>query len=112
MLEGVTIVDPAATYIEPGVRVGRDTVIHPGVQIGGATEVGSGCTIESNAVIRGCRLGNGIHVKTGSVMTDALLHDGVAVGPMAHLRPAIWWGGLLLVLGAFYCYHFAPGRSK
>jgi len=31
---------------------------------------------------------------------------------MAHLRPAIWWGGLLLVLGAFYCYHFAPGRSK
>ncbi len=87
MLDGVTIVDPAATYIEPGVRVGRDTVIHPGVQIGGATEVGSGCTIESNALIRGCRLGNGVHVKTGSVMTDALLHDGVAVGPMAHLRP-------------------------
>ena len=87
MLDGVTIVDPAATYIEPGVRVGRDTVIHPGVQIGGATEVGSGCTIESNAVIRGCRLGNGVHVKAGSVMTDALLHDEVAVGPMAHLRP-------------------------
>lgn len=31
---------------------------------------------------------------------------------MAQLRPAIWWGGLLLLLGAFYCYHFAPGRSK
>ncbi len=31
---------------------------------------------------------------------------------MASLRPAIWWGGLLLALGAFYCYHFAPGRSK
>lgn len=87
MLEGVTIVDPAATYIEPGVRVGRDTIIHPGAQIGGGTEIGSGCTIESNAVIRECRLGNGVHVKAGSVMTDALLHDGVAVGPMAHLRP-------------------------
>ncbi|RII28917.1 MAG: bifunctional UDP-N-acetylglucosamine diphosphorylase/glucosamine-1-phosphate N-acetyltransferase GlmU [Geobacter sp.] len=87
MLEGVTIVDPAATYIEPGVRIGRDTVIYPGAQIGGATEVGSGCTIESNAVIRGCRLGNGVHVKTGSIMTDAVLHDAVAVGPMAHLRP-------------------------
>jgi hypothetical protein len=31
---------------------------------------------------------------------------------LAQLRPAIWWGGLLLLLGAFYCYHFAPGRSK
>jgi hypothetical protein len=31
---------------------------------------------------------------------------------MAYLRPAIWWGGMLLVLGAFYCYRFAPGRSK
>ena len=31
---------------------------------------------------------------------------------MAHLRPAIWWGGLLLVLGVFYCIRFAPRRSK
>jgi hypothetical protein len=31
---------------------------------------------------------------------------------MAQLRPAIWWGGLLLLLGAFYCYRFAPPRSK
>jgi len=31
---------------------------------------------------------------------------------LAQLRPAIWWGGLLLLLGAFYCYHFAPGRSR
>ncbi len=31
---------------------------------------------------------------------------------MARLRPAIWWGGMLLLLGAYYCYHFAPGRSK
>jgi hypothetical protein len=31
---------------------------------------------------------------------------------MANLRPAIWWGGLLLLLGAFYCIRFAPRRSK
>jgi hypothetical protein len=30
----------------------------------------------------------------------------------AHLRPAIWWGGLLLLLGAFYCFHFAPSRTR
>jgi len=87
MLEGVTIIDPAATYIEPGVRIGRDTVIHPGVQIGGATEIGSGCTIGPHAVINGCRIGNSVQVKAGSVMTDSIIHDEVAVGPMAHLRP-------------------------
>lgn len=31
---------------------------------------------------------------------------------LAYLRPAIWWGGMLLLLGAFYCYHFAPGKSR
>ncbi len=31
---------------------------------------------------------------------------------LAQLRPAIWWGALLVIWGAFYCYHFAPGRRK
>ena len=31
---------------------------------------------------------------------------------LANLRPAIWWGGMLLLLGAYYCFHFAPGKSK
>jgi hypothetical protein len=30
----------------------------------------------------------------------------------AHMRPAIWWGGLLALLGGFYCYHFAPAKTK
>jgi bifunctional UDP-N-acetylglucosamine pyrophosphorylase/glucosamine-1-phosphate N-acetyltransferase len=38
-------------------------------------------------LIRGCRIGNGVIVKAGTVMTDSILHDAVAVGPMAHLRP-------------------------
>jgi hypothetical protein len=31
---------------------------------------------------------------------------------MAYLRPAIWWGGMLLLLGLFYCHHFAPGKTR
>ena len=87
MLAGVTIIDPDNAYIEEGVKIGADTVIHPNVHISGATTIGSGCVIEPSVVIRGCTIGNGVTIKAGSVMTDSILHDSVAVGPMAHLRP-------------------------
>jgi len=104
MLDGVTIVDPAATYIDRGVSVGRDTTIHPGVYLSGETRIGEGCTIERGAVIKGstlgngcvvepgavirsCRLGSRVMVKAGTVMEDAVIHDHTAIGPMAHLRP-------------------------
>jgi bifunctional UDP-N-acetylglucosamine pyrophosphorylase/glucosamine-1-phosphate N-acetyltransferase len=87
MLAGVTLVDPATTYIDAGIDIGRDTVIHPNVQISGATTIGARCTIEPSVMIRDCRLGDDVTIKSGSVLTEAVLHDRVAVGPMAHLRP-------------------------
>jgi bifunctional UDP-N-acetylglucosamine pyrophosphorylase/glucosamine-1-phosphate N-acetyltransferase len=87
MLAGVTIIDPETAYIEERVEVGMDTVIHPNVHISGPSVIGSGCIIEPSVVIRGCRIGNGVTVKAGTVMTDSILHNAVAVGPMAHLRP-------------------------
>ncbi|WP_298438260.1 bifunctional UDP-N-acetylglucosamine diphosphorylase/glucosamine-1-phosphate N-acetyltransferase GlmU [Geobacter sp.] len=104
MLDGVTIVDPAATYIDRGVVAGRDTTVHPGVHLAGETRIGSGCIVESGAVIKGStlgdgcvvepgavirnsRLGNYVVVKAGTVMEDAVVHDHAAIGPMAHLRP-------------------------
>ena len=87
MLDGVTLIDPATAHIEEGVRIGRDTVIYPNVQISGATEIGSGCLIEPGVVIRACRLGDNVTVKAGSVLSEAVVHEEVAIGPMAHLRP-------------------------
>lgn len=87
MLEGITIVDPCATYIEEGVTIGRDTLIYPGVQISGATTIGTDCVIEAGAVIRDCRLGDRVTIKAGSVLAESLIHEEVAIGPMAHLRP-------------------------
>jgi bifunctional UDP-N-acetylglucosamine pyrophosphorylase/glucosamine-1-phosphate N-acetyltransferase len=87
MLAGVTLVDPAATYIDAGVNVGNDTIVHPNVHISGATTIGKGCVIEPSVVIQGCTIGDRVVIKAGSVMTGAILHDDVAVGPMAHLRP-------------------------
>ena len=87
MLDGTTLVDPQTTYIDRGVRIGRDTTIHPNVHISGDTEIGNNCLIEPSVVIKGCKIGNGVTIKAGSVMMDAVIHDDVAIGPMAHLRP-------------------------
>jgi bifunctional UDP-N-acetylglucosamine pyrophosphorylase / glucosamine-1-phosphate N-acetyltransferase len=87
MLEGVTLVDPATAYIEKGVSIAPDTLIHPNVHISGATRIGNRCTLEPGVMIRDCTIGNDVTVKAGSVLTDSRLHDHVAVGPMAHLRP-------------------------
>jgi bifunctional UDP-N-acetylglucosamine pyrophosphorylase/glucosamine-1-phosphate N-acetyltransferase len=87
MRDGVTIRDPAATYIDGDTTIGRDSVIHPAVHISGASVIGEGCVIEPSAVIRGCRIGNGVIVKAGSVLENSVVHDGASIGPMAHLRP-------------------------
>ena len=87
MLAGVTIIDPDSAYIEEGVEIGMDTVIYPNVHIAGPSTIGSGCLVEPSVVIRGCTIGNGVTIKAGSVMTDSVVHDSAAIGPMAHLRP-------------------------
>ncbi|HEY5973571.1 MAG TPA: DapH/DapD/GlmU-related protein, partial [Geobacteraceae bacterium] len=81
------IIDPATTYIEAGVVVGRDTVIYPNVHLRGATIIGSGCRIEPNVIIDDCRLADRVTVKAGSVLAESVVHEEVAIGPMAHLRP-------------------------
>jgi bifunctional UDP-N-acetylglucosamine pyrophosphorylase/glucosamine-1-phosphate N-acetyltransferase len=87
MREGVTLVDPEQTYIEPQVEIGADTLIYPGVCLGGATRIGSGCLIEAQVTIRDCRLDDNIHVKAGSVLEGSQIGPETAIGPMAHLRP-------------------------
>lgn len=87
MLNGVTIIDPDATYIDHGVTIGADTIIHPGCRIGGASVIGNGCDIEQNVSISGCTIGDDCHIKASSVLEDSELGEDVAIGPMAHLRP-------------------------
>ncbi|BCR06728.1 bifunctional protein GlmU [Desulfuromonas versatilis] len=87
MRAGVTLVDPAAAYIEPQVEIGPDTVIHPGAHLRGRTRLGAGCIVEPGVVVSDCSIGEGAHLKAGSVLSEAQLGDHCAVGPMAHLRP-------------------------
>lgn len=85
MLEGVTIVDPAATFIGVDVVIGPDTVIQPNTFLEGKTSIGAECRIGPNTVIRDSTLGERCIV-FASVLEGSTLEEGVDVGPFAHLR--------------------------
>ncbi len=85
MLAGVTMTDPATTYIEAGVRVGADTVLLPNTHLQGATTIGERCVIGPNTIIRNSCIGHQCTI-TASVVEDATLEDEVDAGPFAHLR--------------------------
>jgi bifunctional UDP-N-acetylglucosamine pyrophosphorylase/glucosamine-1-phosphate N-acetyltransferase len=88
MKAGVTILEPERTVIEPGVRVGKDTVIHPGASLLGDTAVGRECVIQQGAWLRDTVVGDGTTVEPYSVLDGAVVGDACRVGPFARLRPA------------------------
>ena len=85
MLAGVTIVDPSATYIEPGVKIGPDTVIWPNTYLRGETRIGAGCTIGPNTIAEDTTIGGGCEI-LAAVMENAVVEDAVSIGPFARLR--------------------------
>jgi bifunctional UDP-N-acetylglucosamine pyrophosphorylase/glucosamine-1-phosphate N-acetyltransferase len=87
MDQGVTLIDPESTYIEPLVTIGRDTVIYPNVYLQGNTVIGENCVIESTVKIVDSILENNVHIKMGCVLTQSRLGSGADTGPFAHLRP-------------------------
>jgi bifunctional UDP-N-acetylglucosamine pyrophosphorylase/glucosamine-1-phosphate N-acetyltransferase len=86
MLNGVTIIDPAATYIEADVQIGADTVVSPGSVLKGNTIIGEDCQIGPQADIADSQLADGVQVKY-SVLLEAEVGNGTAIGPYAYLRP-------------------------
>jgi bifunctional UDP-N-acetylglucosamine pyrophosphorylase/glucosamine-1-phosphate N-acetyltransferase len=85
MLSGVTIVDPATTYIEPGVNIGRDTVIWPNTYLRGQTVIGEGCVIGPNTIATDSSIGDCCEV-LAAVLESAVVEDNVGIGPYARLR--------------------------
>jgi bifunctional UDP-N-acetylglucosamine pyrophosphorylase / glucosamine-1-phosphate N-acetyltransferase len=87
MAAGVTIIDPATTYIDSDVVVGPDTVIHPFVMLEGATKVGAACEIHAGTRIVNSTVGDRALIRNHSVITDSSIAAGACIGPFAHLRP-------------------------
>lgn len=86
MYAGVTILDPATTYIDASVEIGMDTVILPGTMITGETRIGLHCRIGPGTTIDSSTLGNGCIVRN-SALEETLFEDGVQIGPFSHCRP-------------------------
>jgi len=86
MLAGVTIVDPASTWIDAGVEIGQDARIEPGTSLRGATTVGAGATVGPHTTAIDTEIGAGASVLRSHVDT-ALVGDGATVGPFSYLRP-------------------------
>ena len=86
MLSGVTIIDPATTYIDAEVTLGRDTTIHPNTILRGKTRAGERCTLGPGSIIHDSVLGDDCKV-VASMMQEAHLDTLVDVGPFSHLRP-------------------------
>jgi bifunctional UDP-N-acetylglucosamine pyrophosphorylase / glucosamine-1-phosphate N-acetyltransferase len=87
MAAGVTIVDPASTWIGPDVVVGPDTVLHPGVYLEGRTRIGRGCVINSGVRLVDSILDDEVVVNNFCVVCESHIAAGAQVGPFAHIRP-------------------------
>ena len=87
MAEGVTFVDPASCTLSEGCQFGRDVVIEPQTHLRGRCQIGDESRLGPGSLIEDAELGRGVSVVM-SVVREAIVGDGVSVGPYAHLRPA------------------------
>ena len=83
---GVTIMDPASTFIEASVKIGRDTVIYPYTWLEGTTEIGEDCEIGPNARFTNVKIGDDNHLQF-IYGHDCEVKNHVTAGPYVHLRP-------------------------
>ena len=85
MLNGVTIIDPASTYIQSNVEIGADTKVYPGSILEADTQIGRHCTIGPNTHIAKSRIGDHCVIRYAFV-EEAKVGNACEIGPFARLR--------------------------
>jgi bifunctional UDP-N-acetylglucosamine pyrophosphorylase / glucosamine-1-phosphate N-acetyltransferase len=86
MLAGVTITDPATTYISAESQIGPDTIIEPNTHLQGRCQIGSDCVIGPNSILTEAQLGDRCRI-LASVIENSTLEDDISVGPFSRVRP-------------------------
>ena len=92
MLAGVTLIDPATTYIDESVTIGQDTVIGPNTHLKGKTAIGERCQIDGSAYLTDMEIADEVQIKFCVMMTASRIDSGAIVGPFAQLRPGTQLG--------------------
>ncbi len=87
MIAGVTIFYPETCVIDSDVEIAPDTVIEPFVQLLGKTRIGSDCRIRSYSIISNSEIADGVTVRPGCVIDEAVISRAALIGPYSHLRP-------------------------
>ncbi|MFF9097511.1 MULTISPECIES: bifunctional UDP-N-acetylglucosamine diphosphorylase/glucosamine-1-phosphate N-acetyltransferase GlmU [unclassified Streptomyces] len=86
MLSGVTVIDPATTWVDVTVTFEQDVVVHPGTQLTGATRLAEGAEVGPNSRLHDTQVGAGARVDN-TVSDGAVVGPEASVGPFAYLRP-------------------------
>ena len=87
---GVRMIDPASTWIDAGVTIGKDSVLYPNVILEGATAIGEDCIVRSGTRVTDCVVGNRVEILDHCVLRDSRIEDEATLGPFTHLRPQVW----------------------
>lgn len=87
MREGVTMLDPATTFIGGDVQLGRDIILYPNIRLEGKTRISDGCTLYPGSRIIDSTLDAQVVIKDCCVIEESTIGAGATVGPFAHLRP-------------------------
>ena len=87
LASGVTLIDPATTYVEADVEVGADTVLHPNVYLEGRTVIGAACEVHAGTRLVNATVGDRVTIRNYCVVTDSTVESDAVLGPFAHLRP-------------------------
>jgi bifunctional UDP-N-acetylglucosamine pyrophosphorylase / glucosamine-1-phosphate N-acetyltransferase len=86
---GVTMIDPASTWIDATVMIGKDTVLYPNVTLEGTTVIGENCVLRSYTRLTNCTVGHGVEILDHCVCADSHIEDDAHLGPFVHLRPGV-----------------------
>jgi bifunctional UDP-N-acetylglucosamine pyrophosphorylase/glucosamine-1-phosphate N-acetyltransferase len=84
---GVIVLDPATTWVDLEVRIGRGTIIYPSAVIEGRTTIGAGCRIYPFVHLVDTHLGDRVKVLSSSMIERSRIEDDAQVGPFTHFRP-------------------------
>ena len=86
---GVTMRDPASTWIDAEVTIGRDTLLYPNVTLEGRTAIGENTVVHSGSRITDCTIGHRVEILDHCIFRESQVDDNSHLGPFVHLRPGV-----------------------
>lgn len=87
LMAGVTMEDPASTFVDADVTIGADTVLGPNVILEGSTSIGERCRIHAGCRLTNMQVGDDVTILDHCVLTDSRAESKAKIGPFSHLRP-------------------------